>query len=188
MLSASVRKSALTCVVGASSLLSACTQGDISGTVIDSGEVTPMDGNAGDAGGSISEGGGGDSGTADLCPDDPDKTAPGACGCGAADTDGDGDKTPDCKDKSMRVYLMAGQSNMVGGVDATLFGALLDELASGDASLRDPLINWLIFYIPWEFCSTGGCLSAHDDIDGRGTNFGAPSQPACSCQTGARGS
>ncbi|GAG13282.1 unnamed protein product, partial [marine sediment metagenome] len=27
----------------------------------------------------------------DLCPDDPDKTDPGVCGCGAADTDSDGD-------------------------------------------------------------------------------------------------
>ena len=27
----------------------------------------------------------------DQCPDDPDKLAPGACGCGAPDTDSDGD-------------------------------------------------------------------------------------------------
>ncbi|MFZ5562753.1 MAG: hypothetical protein ACOZBW_01775 [Thermodesulfobacteriota bacterium] len=32
----------------------------------------------------------------DLCPDDPDKIEPGACGCGVADTDSDGDGTPDC--------------------------------------------------------------------------------------------
>lgn len=34
----------------------------------------------------------------DGCPDDPLKTAPGACGCGVADTDTDGDLTPDCLD------------------------------------------------------------------------------------------
>ncbi|MFH1723766.1 MAG: PKD domain-containing protein [Elusimicrobiota bacterium] len=34
----------------------------------------------------------------DACPDDPDKTAPGACGCGVPDTDSDGDGTADCID------------------------------------------------------------------------------------------
>ncbi len=32
----------------------------------------------------------------DLCPDDPDKTEPGSCGCGIPDTDSDGDDIPDC--------------------------------------------------------------------------------------------
>jgi hypothetical protein len=34
----------------------------------------------------------------DQCPDDPDKTEPGICGCGVPDTDSDGDGTPDCND------------------------------------------------------------------------------------------
>ncbi len=34
----------------------------------------------------------------DLCPLDPMKIAPGACGCGVPDTDSDGDGTPDCTD------------------------------------------------------------------------------------------
>ncbi|NIK92071.1 T9SS type A sorting domain-containing protein [Mangrovimonas sp. CR14] len=34
----------------------------------------------------------------DLCPNDPDKIAPGDCGCGVPDTDADGDGTPDCND------------------------------------------------------------------------------------------
>ena len=34
----------------------------------------------------------------DGCPDDPNKTAPGICGCGVPDTDSDGDQTPDCID------------------------------------------------------------------------------------------
>ncbi len=34
----------------------------------------------------------------DGCPEDPDKTAPGACGCGFADTDTDMDGVADCND------------------------------------------------------------------------------------------
>jgi hypothetical protein len=34
----------------------------------------------------------------DQCPDDPNKTAPGACGCGVPDTDADSDDVPDCVD------------------------------------------------------------------------------------------
>lgn len=37
-------------------------------------------------------------GGSDLCPDDPNKTVPGSCGCGTPDTDSDGDSTPDCDD------------------------------------------------------------------------------------------
>jgi hypothetical protein len=35
----------------------------------------------------------------DECPDDPDKTEPGICGCGVPDADGDGDGTADCVDQ-----------------------------------------------------------------------------------------
>ena len=35
---------------------------------------------------------------ADLCPSDPVKALPGACGCGIADTDTDADGTPNCLD------------------------------------------------------------------------------------------
>ena len=35
----------------------------------------------------------------DGCPADPDKTAPGQCGCGMPDTDTDGDGTADCNDQ-----------------------------------------------------------------------------------------
>lgn len=34
----------------------------------------------------------------DGCPNDPNKLAPGDCGCGVADTDSDADGTPDCLD------------------------------------------------------------------------------------------
>jgi hypothetical protein len=35
---------------------------------------------------------------ADGCPNDPNKIAPGICGCGVSDVDSDGDGTPDCND------------------------------------------------------------------------------------------
>ncbi len=35
----------------------------------------------------------------DQCPTDPNKTAPGACGCNVADTDSDGDGVANCKDR-----------------------------------------------------------------------------------------
>jgi hypothetical protein len=35
----------------------------------------------------------------DSCPSDPQKTAPGVCGCGTPDSDSDRDGTPDCKDE-----------------------------------------------------------------------------------------
>ena len=35
----------------------------------------------------------------DECPEDPEKTAPGTCGCGVSDADSDGDGTPDCRDE-----------------------------------------------------------------------------------------
>ncbi len=37
-------------------------------------------------------------GVVDNCPNDPNKTEAGICGCGVADTDSDNDNTPDCND------------------------------------------------------------------------------------------
>jgi hypothetical protein len=37
-------------------------------------------------------------GVVDQCPNDPNKTEPGICGCGVPDTDSDNDGTPDCND------------------------------------------------------------------------------------------
>jgi hypothetical protein len=48
----------------------------------------------------------GASGT-DRCPADPDKTAPGLCGCGRPDSDTDGDGTADCNDVCPRNATLA---------------------------------------------------------------------------------
>jgi len=42
--------------------------------------------------------GDGECGTQDDCPEDPDKTDPGVCGCEVSDADTDEDGTPDCND------------------------------------------------------------------------------------------
>lgn len=39
--------------------------------------------------------------TTDLCPDDPDKTDPGACGCGVADGDVNGNGIVDCQETTI---------------------------------------------------------------------------------------
>jgi hypothetical protein len=41
----------------------------------------------------------------DCCPNDPDKTAPGACGCGQPDSDYDSDTLLDCEDPAPRGWL-----------------------------------------------------------------------------------
>jgi len=52
-------------------------------------------------------GGGGGGGGGDQCPDDPDKTQPGVCGCGVPDVDTDGDGTMDCVDNCSNVANVA---------------------------------------------------------------------------------
>lgn len=63
-----------------------------------------VNGGASGSGASGDAGAGGEAGApdcmalGDCCPEDPNKTDPGACGCGTPDTDTDGDQTPDCDD------------------------------------------------------------------------------------------
>jgi hypothetical protein len=48
--------------------------------------------------------GGGGGGHTDRCPNDPNKTQPGICGCGVPDSDADSDDTPDCNDNCPNIY------------------------------------------------------------------------------------
>lgn len=58
----------------------------------------PSGGGGGGSGGGSGGGGSGGGTPGDQCPNDPNKTVPGQCGCGEADTDTDGDGTADCVD------------------------------------------------------------------------------------------
>jgi hypothetical protein len=63
-------------------------------------------GGAGAGGAGAGAGGTGGAGCgADCCPEDPSKTAPGACGCGVPDTDTDSDGIADCIDPAPHGWL-----------------------------------------------------------------------------------
>lgn len=78
----------------------------VSNTTSDSDGSTSTSGSAGNASNGTTDGSAGTGGTsgnggtggADECPDDPDKSEAGQCGCGMADTDTDSDGTADCND------------------------------------------------------------------------------------------
>ncbi len=63
-----------------------------------SGGTTGSSGGTSSGGGGGGEGSGGGCAGGDCCPDDPEKDAPGQCGCGQPDDDSDGDLTADCND------------------------------------------------------------------------------------------
>lgn len=106
----------------------------------------------------------------DACPNDPNKTVPGACGCGVADTDTDGDGTPDCNDLCPDDPLKTTPGPCGCGVPDT------DTDGDGvrdcnDACELDP--NKIVPGI----C---GCGTADTDTDGDGTPNcidGCPSDP-----------
>lgn len=60
--------------------------------------VQDSDGDEGDLCCEPDTDGDGQCGTQDQCPEDPDKTEPGVCGCEVSETDSDEDGTPDCID------------------------------------------------------------------------------------------
>jgi len=73
-------------------------------------------------------------GGSDGCPSDPNKTAPGICGCGVADTDTDRDGTADCKDscKSDPKKTAPGQCGC-GVVEGTCGNAYQAESATAQS-------------------------------------------------------
>ena len=118
----------------------------------------------------------------DACPNDPNKTSPGACGCGVSDIDSDGDGTPDCNDLCPN------------DADKTSPGAcgcgVSDTDSDGDGT---PDCNDLCPSDPNKVApGTCGCGVADTDSDGDGTpdcNDGCPTDPdkvspgTCGCGT-----
>ena len=108
----------------------------------------------------------------DGCPMDPDKGAPGVCGCGVPDTDDDGDGVPNCIDACPGTP--AGEARDAVGCGCSQQTA--DDDGDGtknceDACPADPAKS-----------STGacGCGVADTDSDNDGTpdcNDGCPSDP-----------
>jgi len=116
----------------------------------------------------------------DGCPIDPNKVAPGACGCGVADTDSDGDGTPDCND---------GCPNDAGKLAPGACGcgvADMDSDGDGTPDCNDGCPNDAGKLAP----GACGCGVADTDSDGDGTpdcDDGCPNDPgklapgACGC-------
>ncbi|MEO7079984.1 MAG: hypothetical protein ABIY71_00605, partial [Flavobacteriales bacterium] len=105
----------------------------------------------------------------DLCPNDPNKVAPGECGCGVVDTDTDGDLTADCND------LCPNDPNKIapgtcgcGVADTDTDGDLTadcndgcpndpNKIAPGDCGCGNPE--------PGATCDDGNALTINDVID-----------------------
>jgi hypothetical protein len=121
-------------------------------------------------------------GDCDACPDDPDKTEPGICGCGLPDIDSDGDGTLDCNDgcpgdpdKTEPGICGCGLPDIDSDGDGTLD---CNDGCPGDPDKTEPGI-----------C---GCGLSDIDSDGDGTpdcNDGCPGDPDkiyqgyCGCGT-----
>ncbi len=103
----------------------------------------------------------------DECPDDPEKTDPGICGCGVADTDSDGDGTADCNDGCPADMSKTEPGTCGCGVADT------DSDGDGTADCNDGCPHDM----SKTEAGTCGCGVADTDSDGDGTvncNDGCP--------------
>ncbi|MCE2883747.1 MAG: thrombospondin type 3 repeat-containing protein [Planctomycetaceae bacterium] len=120
--------------------------------------------------------------SSDGCPNDPNKIAPGACGCGTADTDTDGDGTPNCNDGCPNDPNKTAAGTCGCGIADT------DSDNDGTPNCNDGCPNDPNKTAPG-LC---GCGTADTDTDGDGTpncNDGCPNDPnktapgLCGCGT-----
>ncbi|MCP4740796.1 MAG: hypothetical protein GY871_00980, partial [Actinomycetales bacterium] len=117
----------------------------------------------------------------DDCPNDPNKTEPGACGCGVADTDSDGDGTFDC-DEDQGEDSNVVQWRVEDGGNGHWYQAVSfmgDVLSWEDAQSRAEEIGGHLATFTSE-AETLGYLSADPDVNlgeawiGLFQNFAAP--------------
>jgi hypothetical protein len=104
-------------------------------------------------------GGGGPQPPTDNCPNDPNKTQPGACGCGVPDTDSDGDGTANCVDGCPNDANKITPGSCGCGVAQT------DTDGDGTANCVDGCPNNAPKIAP----GVCGCAVADTDSDGDGT-------------------
>jgi len=95
----------------------------------------------------------------DHCPDDPDKTEPGVCGCGIADVDTDGDGTLDCND------ACPGDPNKI---DPGICGCNKPDDADGDGDGTPDCIDGCINDPNKTDPGACGCSRPDDDLDNNG--------------------
>ncbi|MCY2960271.1 MAG: thrombospondin type 3 repeat-containing protein, partial [Planctomycetota bacterium] len=116
----------------------------------------------------------------DGCPNDPLKSAPGACGCGVPETDSDGDGTPNCVDGCPNDPLKITPGPCGCGVPNT------DSDGDGTPNCNDGCPNDPLKTTP----GACGCGVPNTDSDGDGTPNcvdGCPNDPlkitpgACGC-------
>lgn len=82
----------------------------------------------------------------DLCPNDPDKVAPGTCGCGVADTDSDQDGIADCIDSCPQLFGEVGDAcddgdpeteNDMVTADCDCVGTVIHDCPALEADIGD---------------------------------------------------
>jgi hypothetical protein len=88
----------------------------------------------------------------DLCPDDPDKVAPGACGCGMADIDSDKDGIADCIDSCPLLEGQVGDPCDDGDPgtesDTITVECTCAGISTGVEEPADGMVNWTIYPNP----------------------------------------
>jgi hypothetical protein len=78
----------------------------------------------------------------DGCPNDPQKIAPGRCGCGKAETDSDGDGVPDCVDNCPAVANPDQKDSVGDGVgDACRPAMPIDQTKPSDPTTQQPVTD-----------------------------------------------
>lgn len=110
--------------------------------------------------------------SADACPDDPNKTQAGICGCGAADTDTDGDGLADCQDNCIEV-ANADQIDTDGDGQGDACECVGVVCGGGDACNDAETCN-----------SADGSCVAHPKADGTACQDGSACTVSDTCQAG----